>query len=297
MKILLFPLFFFITLAYADDSEQTVVVEGMGATVTDRELESEIDYLLSKKASLGVPKLKTMERISGELLTNKLLLKEAEELGLENDPKVKYEIKRARERALITARLASLSAVELTESQQDILAKEYWHTHQDEFKTKSKRKLSHILIGLKDRSEEKAAEIANQAFKQLQESPEKFEALVEELSDDPGSKKRKGSLGLSERDRFVPEFSKAAFALEKVGDISAPIKTRFGYHLIRVEEIVDEKLRSYDEVKSIAKEKALQAYVKLRQQQHLNNLQASSNRKLNQEAIKRVWENMFSVKE
>ncbi|MBV2093653.1 MAG: peptidylprolyl isomerase [Candidatus Thiodiazotropha sp. (ex Codakia orbicularis)] len=273
------------------------MVEGLGAAVTDQELEREIAYLLSKQASLGIPNLKTMERISGELLTNKLLLKEAMELGLEKDPKVQYEIQRAKQRALINARLALLSAEDLTDSQKSILAKEYWHAHQDEFKTKNKRGLSHILIGLRGRSEEEAAAGADKVYKQLLEAPDKFEAMAEELSDDPGSKIRKGSLGLVESDRLVPEFSKVAFALKAVGDISEPVKTRFGYHVIRLDEIVDAKLSSFEEVKDLAKEKALEAYVKNRQQQHLNALQASSNRKINTDEIRRVWEKMFKPPE
>ncbi|PVV09630.1 MAG: hypothetical protein B6D72_14145 [gamma proteobacterium symbiont of Ctena orbiculata] len=238
-----------------------------------------------------------MERISGELLTNKLLLKEAEALGLEKDPKVQYEIQRARVRALINARLALLGAEDLTDSQKNILAKEYWHAHQDEFKTKSKRGLSHILIGLRERSEEEASASADKVYKQLQDAPEKFEVLAEELSDDPGSKIRKGSLGLVESERLVPEFSKVAFALKEVGDISEPVKTRFGYHVIRLDEIVEAKLSSYEEVKDLAKEKALVAYVKNRQQQHLNTLQASSTRKNHPDEIRRVWEKMFKSPE
>lgn len=290
-------LLFFPALANAETSGQAVMVEGLGAAVTDQELEREIAYLLSKQASLGIPNLKTMERISGELLTNKLLLKEAMELGLEKDPKVQYEIQRAKQRALINARLALLSAEDLTDSQKSILAKEYWHAHQDEFKTKSKRGLSHILIGLRGRSEEEAAAGADKVYKQLLEAPDKFEAMAEELSDDPGSKIRKGSLGLVESDRLVPEFSKVAFALKAVGDISEPVKTRFGYHVIRLDEIVDAKLSSFEEVMDLAMEKALEAYVKNRQQQHLNALQASSNRKIHTDEIRRVWEKMFKPPE
>ncbi|MEW8507340.1 MAG: peptidylprolyl isomerase [Candidatus Thiodiazotropha sp.] len=298
MKILLLALLLLFSVhAHAENGGERVVVEGFGFSVSDRELRREVEYLLSKKASLGTPNLKTMERISGEMLINKQLLKEAEELGLEDHPDVQYEIQRARLRALVKARMDQFSGAELTESDQEILAKEYWHTHQSEFKTKSKRALSHILITLRGRGEDEAAAVAEQIHKKLVEKPESFEALVEEFSEDPGSKKRKGSLGLAESDRFVPEFSKAAFSLKAVGDISEPVKTRYGYHLIRVDEIVAEKMHSYDEVKDTVREKAVQDYVKSRQQQHLTSLQASSNRKIYPDEVKRVWEKMFTGQE
>ncbi|MDF1552445.1 MAG: SurA N-terminal domain-containing protein [Deferrisomatales bacterium] len=62
-----------------------------------------------------------------------------------------------------------------------------------------------------------------------------FAALARELSNDPGSKDSGGDLGFFERGRMVPEFEQAAFALEPDA-VSEPVKTSFGYHLIRVEE-------------------------------------------------------------
>jgi parvulin-like peptidyl-prolyl isomerase len=283
--------------SYADSDDKAVVSEGFGVTLTADEVEREIQYLLSAQAPMGKPNLKTMERVSGEMLTNKQLLKEAEELELDKAPEVEYELVRARQRILIKARLAEFNTKNLTDAQKEILAKEYWHTNQNEFKTKAMRGLSHILISLKGRSDEEASALAQDLHGKLKQDAALFESLVEEFSDDPGSKKRKGSLGVSEGDRYVPEFSKAAFALNTVGEISEPVKSRFGYHLIRVDEIVPERLKGFDEARDVAMQKALQAYVKNKQQQHLQNLQASQNRKIYPDEIKRVWEKLFNTEE
>lgn len=61
-----------------------------------------------------------------------------------------------------------------------------------------------------------------------------FAKLAEEYSDDPGSKSEGGDLGEFERGMMVPEFENAAFTL-KVGEISEPVKSDFGYHIIKVE--------------------------------------------------------------
>jgi peptidyl-prolyl cis-trans isomerase C len=67
-----------------------------------------------------------------------------------------------------------------------------------------------------------------------------FGKLAEKYSDDPGSKGRGGDLGFFAKDRMVPEFSQAAFKMKK-GEISSPVKTTFGYHLIKVNDIKAEK--------------------------------------------------------
>jgi parvulin-like peptidyl-prolyl isomerase len=215
------------------------------------------------------------------------------EMKLDTDPAVAKEIARARDRILIKARLAKFAEVDLSPSEVTQLAKEYWLLHQDEFKEESKRSVSHILIGNKARTDDDAEKLAQELYKKLKTDPLNFEQFVAEYSDDPGSKSEKGSLGLSERGRFVPEFSQVAFSLKKVGDISEPVKTRFGYHLIRLDEIVEEKKFSFEESEKDAATKALSEYVKAKQQQYLNDLRASANRTVHEESIKALWEEMF----
>jgi parvulin-like peptidyl-prolyl isomerase len=75
----------------------------------------------------------------------------------------------------------------------------------------------------------------NQDIKKKLENGEDFAELAKKYSDDPGSKNKGGDLGFFTKGRMVPEFESAAFSL-KPGELSDPVKTDFGYHLIEVQE-------------------------------------------------------------
>ena len=78
---------------------------------------------------------------------------------------------------------------------------------------------------------------------------EDFAKLAQENSDDPGSKAAGGDLGWAPKEAYVQPFSEALFAMKK-GEISGPVKTQFGYHIIRLEDIEEPRVRSFDEVRA-----------------------------------------------
>ncbi len=84
----------------------------------------------------------------------------------------------------------------------------------------------HILV--------KTQALANQLYAQLQHDPKQFAALAKKYSIDTGSAPQGGELGFFSRGQMVPQFEAAAFSL-KVGQISKPIHSQFGYHIIQVE--------------------------------------------------------------
>ena len=95
----------------------------------------------------------------------------------------------------------------------------------------------HILIRVKpgDEKESEAAKMKIEAIIAKLKSGEDFVKLAKEDTQDPSGKANGGDLGYFTKDQMVPEFSKVAFDLKK-GEISGPVKTQFGWHVIKVED-------------------------------------------------------------
>lgn len=112
----------------------------------------------------------------------------------------------------------------------------------------------HILFKVAKSEEDAAAKTkAEAAVKQLKGGAD-FAALAKKLSDDPGSKDKGGDLGFFGHGQMVPEFEKAAFAL-KVNEISEPVKTSYGYHVIQVLERKEAKGAEFEKAKNELKKK------------------------------------------
>lgn len=113
-------------------------------------------------------------------------------------------------------------------------------------------KVQHILISTENRSDAEAKKRAEEVKKKLDKGGD-FSKLAKEYSDDPGSKEQGGLVeGLS--DEFVPEFAKAARTLP-LNKLSDPIKTDYGYHVMKVSE---RKKLPYKEVKDQLKQDQVQ---------------------------------------
>ena len=133
----------------------------------------------------------------------------------------------------------------------DADAKKFYDTNTEEFKNPETVKASHILFMVnKDDSEDvvKQKEAAAKKAAARAKKGEDFSKLAKELSEEPGAKESGGDLGFFAKDRMVPEFADAAFS-QKPGDISAPVKTQFGWHVIKVTEKKPAGTVPFEEVK------------------------------------------------
>ncbi len=177
-----------------------------------------------------------------------LLAQAAKNEGLEKDPEVKARIEDLKNSIL--AQEFAQRALEDKVTVSDDEVKAYYNSHKGEFTDPAEVKARHILVKAPSEAKpedwEKAKQKAEKIRKELKAGAD-FAKLAKKYSDDPGTKEHGGELGFFRKGRMVPEFEKAAFGLD-VGEISQPVKTVFGYHIIQVEEKKPAHEKSFQDV-------------------------------------------------
>lgn len=156
-----------------------------------------------------------------------------------------------------------LSDVSVTDEEVEAL----YESEREAYASSEERDASHVLIKIDESRSEAEALAAIKSVESRLVAGEEFAALAKELSDDEGSASSGGSLGAAARGVYVADFEDALFAL-KEGQVSAPVKTEFGYHLIRLDRIIDSGIPALAELEEKLKqrlinEKVVQAYADL----------------------------------
>lgn len=142
----------------------------------------------------------------------------------------------------------------VTVSDEDALS--YYNKNQDVFVREERVEASHILV--------EKEETAREVLKKLNEGS-KFDELAKEYSID-GSAQNGGKLGFFTRGRMVKPFEEAAFSM-KIGQVSEPVKTEYGYHIIMVTDKEEESVISFEE----SREEIKNALLNQKKAETLNN--------------------------
>ncbi len=179
------------------------------------------------------PEMRAM--IKDELINREVLAQEADRQGVANRPEVKNQIDLARQSIVIRALAQEFVAKNPVKDEE--LKAEY-----DKFKTTQSAKeyhARHILVEKEDDAKAIIGKLKGGA---------KFEELAKGTKD-TGSAANGGDLGWAPQDAFVKPFSDAMVGLKAGEFTQAPVQTQFGFHVIKLEEVRDAQLPSFDEVK------------------------------------------------
>lgn len=185
-----------------------------------------------------------------QILTTMILVTEAAEAKkIDDSAEFKQKMELARRKLLMDDLLASVAKEAVTDAAMQKVYDEAVTKLPDEQETQ----VRHILFRA-DADDEKAGKAAEDKAKAViarLNKGEDFATLANELTEDPSGKSKGGDLGYlgeAQLKQLVPEFTKAALALDK-GKTSAPVKTQFGWHVIKVEDKRTKPKPTFEQVK------------------------------------------------
>lgn len=175
-------------------------------------------------------------RLKDQIITAEVFTQEAQRLGLESSANYKAQMELARQQVLINELFADYQAKNpVTEAE---IKAEY-----DKFVAANggkEYKASHILVEKEDDAKAILASIKKGG---------KFEDIAKKQSKDPGSGAKGGNLDWANPASYVPEFTEALIKLEKGKMTQTPVKSQFGWHIIRLDDTRQAQLPKLDEVK------------------------------------------------
>jgi peptidyl-prolyl cis-trans isomerase C len=196
-----------------------------------------VDVLSQQLARAGRPVTPEMApQLRDEVIAREIFMQEAQKQGLEASDDYKNQLELARQSILI-------SALRDNYGKQNPVSDADAQAEYDKFVAANggkEFKSRHILVETEDQAKKIIADLAKGA---------KFEDLAKKLSKDPGSGANGGDLDWAAPASFVPEFSEAMMKLGKGQTTAVPVKSQFGYHVIRVDDVRQAQLPKFEEVK------------------------------------------------
>ncbi|MDD5241861.1 MAG: peptidylprolyl isomerase [Sulfuricella sp.] len=222
-----------------DASKPAAATGGVVATVNGTPIsQARLDFLLKQTRQQGQPDTPELRKnIQDKLIIEEVVAQEAIRNGLDKSADVLTQIDLARQSVLIRAYLQDY--VKHNAVSDDALKAEY-----EKIKSQMGDKEYHARHILVENEVDAKAIIA-----QLKKDPKKFEKLASEKSKDPGSKVKGGDLGWAAPANFVPEFSAAMTKLQKGHFTTEPVKSQFGWHVIKLEDSRTLQAPSFEEIK------------------------------------------------
>lgn len=224
----------------ADD----VVAQVEDIPITASELNEAIS-ILPDQSQAEILKSENRRKFVENYVTWKLLVNEARKSKVDESPKYVKLVEQAKNEILL-ALLREKLRTEIEIDEKDVKA--FYEAHVKDFTVPERRKISHIQIS----DEKKAKDVLKRV-----RGGAKFESEARLHSEHKESAANGGDLGWSEHAELPPEMAKAVFSGKAGKLLDQPLRTRYGWHVIRVDEIAPEKLPAYPEIRDEVRKRAL----------------------------------------
>lgn len=213
-----------------------------GQPITEADIDAALVGMGAKGERYNTPDGRKM--VLEQLINKKLFLADAAKNLYEYDPQFKAEFQKLKEDMLANFAIAkAVDGVRVTDEE----AKKFFEENEKDLNSGESVSASHILVDSEEKANEIKAEIESGAVS--------FEDAARKYSSCPSSEQG-GALGEFTRGQMVPEFDEACFSM-KVGELRGPVKTQFGYHLIKLNDKKEATPLKYEDIADQIKQKLL----------------------------------------
>ncbi len=225
---------------YAKNPNTSVLASVEGENITLTDLQDRIKAFPPQYAS-ELEKKETKAKILDQMIDEKILLVAAKKQGLNKTDEFKKRVQNAQDQLLLNAYVQTSIEISPVSDEE---VKAYFTNNPQQFQELETRSAHHILVKTEDEAKEITQKIKAGAD---------FEKLAKEKSTDPSAASNFGNLGSISKGQMVPEFEKAVFSAKK-GDAPSIVKTQFGYHVVRLDDINVRAKLEFETIKDQIKE-------------------------------------------
>ena len=253
----------------ATKEEGQIVAKVGDQTITVQDMESEWAKASRLKIK-GVPDLQRKKELVERMIGEQVVILEAYKEGLDNAIVADTNFAKQKERILLNL-LYQKDIVDKSQPTESEIKKEYRMMQQEVHAW-------HVLVETKEQADE--------VYQMLKDGAD-FAELAKERSIDPTVKDNAGDLGFFRWGKMVPDFQEVAFKM-KEGELSRPIKTTYGYHIIKIIERREVEQKPYEETKALILPKLNQAKREARVKEYFTQLRKKVGFKINEDALELV---------
>lgn len=271
--------------AQEPDNKLDIFAERGKGVVTQDDFAARADKIPEHSRQTTLRDRNRVNNLLQSLLIASQLAADAREAGFDKEKIVVDRMRLAAETELADAWLSHYVESRST-ADFEAMAYEYYLVYGKTILSSPKVDVTHILISTKERSDADAKELVDTIYDQLLETPSEFDQLVMEYSEDPSAASNKGRFKNVKKGDMVKEFEVTAFAL-KQGEISKPVKTSFGYHIIRLDGYTKPKQMEFSEVK--------ERLIAMQREQHNERVKRDYLDSLNSQEIRMTEEQLLEM--
>lgn len=235
---------------YGQESQKSeaVICQAGDWKLTFADLERIVSYYPEEQKAIILQDPKKLMTLARRLTQAKVLSDKAYTEGLHERPDIREQLKINEQNKLSLAYVQEKALKDLSVSDEDVRL--YYQAHKDDYKVPAQVKVRHILLRLPKDADEELVKQTRQRMEDILKrvnAGEDFAVLAAAFSEDPVSRNRGGDLGWVVRSKLDPVFAKAAFATKK-GQVAGPVRSAYGFHLLKVEDRRPARQLPYDAV-------------------------------------------------